>query len=78
MEERMQLTPCSKVVVDWILNLAFPFVKQIPRVRLTGYVKTSVKAKWDAILAKAYMLRKEDPPPRHDWERYMRQFLMRA
>ncbi|KAF2689855.1 hypothetical protein K458DRAFT_483420 [Lentithecium fluviatile CBS 122367] len=45
---------CFKIAVNCILLYYFPFVKHIPTIRLTGYIKTSVKAKWNYILSKEY------------------------
>ncbi|TKA78131.1 hypothetical protein B0A55_02713 [Friedmanniomyces simplex] len=42
--------PCQKVLVDWILCFAADYVKKIPRVKLTGYIKTITKKKWESLL----------------------------
>ncbi|KAF2491989.1 hypothetical protein BU16DRAFT_529376 [Lophium mytilinum] len=44
-------TACHKVLIDWIMVFAVGYIKHIPRVELKGYVKTSLKQKWEAILA---------------------------
>jgi hypothetical protein len=44
-------TPCQKISVDWILTCAKQYIEHIPRVYLTGYIKTSTKTKWETILA---------------------------
>ncbi|KAF2500932.1 hypothetical protein BU16DRAFT_533676 [Lophium mytilinum] len=40
---------CQKVMSDWILAHAKEFVEHIPRVYIEGYIKTSVKNKWEGI-----------------------------
>lgn len=42
--------PCQKVLVDWIMCFAAEHVQHIPTVRLSGYVKSSTKQKWEAVL----------------------------
>jgi len=37
--------------VDWVLTYAKDYIKHIPQVLLTGYIKNSTKAKWERILA---------------------------
>ncbi|KAF2816220.1 uncharacterized protein BDZ99DRAFT_131422 [Mytilinidion resinicola] len=44
-------TSCHKVLIDWIILFAIDHIKHIPRVELKGYIKTSLKQKWEAILA---------------------------
>lgn len=44
--------PCQKTLVDCIMAFATEHVKHIGTVRLTGYVKTETKNKWEAILKK--------------------------
>ncbi|KAF2737032.1 hypothetical protein EJ04DRAFT_574885 [Polyplosphaeria fusca] len=48
---------CHKKVVDWILAGAFPFIKDIKTVKLTGCIKNSVKMRWDRILKIEYQER---------------------
>lgn len=50
----MRRFPCQKTVVDWIMTVAFPFVKDIPHVWLSGAVKASSKKKWHDILRANY------------------------
>jgi len=56
----MPSIPCQKVMVDWILTFAFPFIRNIPNVYLVGAVKRVTKQKWDYILAREYAGRKFD------------------
>ncbi|KAH6865969.1 hypothetical protein BKA58DRAFT_471887 [Alternaria rosae] len=51
--------PCHKIMVEWGLIFAFPYLKHIPNVRLTGCIKTSTKLKWENILSNEYYLRKK-------------------
>lgn len=50
----MQCYPCQKTVVDWIMTVAFPFIKDIPNVWLSGAVNTTSKKKWKYILNANY------------------------
>jgi hypothetical protein len=43
--------PCQRTVVDWILTFAFPYIKHIPKVTLSGCVKHDQKKRWEKILA---------------------------
>ncbi|KAF2808841.1 uncharacterized protein BDZ99DRAFT_463705 [Mytilinidion resinicola] len=45
-----QPTSCHKILVQWILTAAKKWIQHIPRVELTGYIKTSIKNEWDQIL----------------------------
>jgi hypothetical protein len=51
---------CQKIMVDWVLTFAFPYIKHIPNVHLAGSVKTSSKRWWYYILKKEYRERKID------------------
>ncbi|CAI6313040.1 unnamed protein product [Periconia digitata] len=51
--DEVDVEPCFKVVVDWMLLAAFPFIQQIPKIVLLGAVKTCLREKWRAILAQA-------------------------
>ncbi|KAI4620794.1 hypothetical protein J4E83_005155 [Alternaria metachromatica] len=51
--------PCHKIMVEWALIFAFPYLKHIPNVRLAGCIKTCTKSKWEHILSNEYYLRKE-------------------
>lgn len=42
---------CQKIIVDWILTLAFDYIRQIREVTLSGHVKLSTRAKWETIFA---------------------------
>jgi hypothetical protein len=55
----MEVYPCHRTMVEYILNLAFPFVKHVPNVRMSGCIKTSQKTKWEHIFATEYHQRKE-------------------
>ena len=41
--------PCQKTLIDWILSFAAQYLKQIQKVKLTGYIKTETKRKWEGI-----------------------------
>jgi hypothetical protein len=56
----MPTRPCQAVIVDWILTLAFPIVKDIRKVQLAGGVKKHAKEKWHYILEREYPERKLD------------------
>ncbi|KAF2110718.1 hypothetical protein BDV96DRAFT_603786 [Lophiotrema nucula] len=51
---------CSKIVVDWILTFAFPYIKEIPKVKLTGSIKTTINEKWTSILRREYTERGDE------------------
>lgn len=40
--------------VNWILVLDFPYIRSIPKVKLQGSVKKSIKEAWDRILSIDY------------------------
>ena len=42
---------CQRVMVDWIMIFAWPFVKLLPKVIIGGAVKKDSKTKWDGLLA---------------------------
>ena len=42
--------PCQKVLIDQIMCFVWEHVKHISRVKLTGYVKTETKEKWEHLL----------------------------
>lgn len=42
---------CSKVTTDWILTLAKQHVQHIHHIIITGYIKHSVREKWERIFA---------------------------
>lgn len=44
--------PCRRILVDWIMLFAFPRLKHIPSINLTGFVKTAARNKWLARLGK--------------------------
>jgi hypothetical protein len=44
-------TCCQRVMVDWVMTFAWPFVKTLPKVTIGGAVKHDSKVKWDALLA---------------------------
>jgi hypothetical protein len=52
--------PCRVAIVDYVLTFAFPHIKHIPIIRLTGCVKTYQKLKWERILATEYIQRHEN------------------
>jgi hypothetical protein len=49
--ERSSFTCCQRTMVDWIMTLAWPFVKALPKVRLGGILKKDTKDKWNGLLA---------------------------
>jgi hypothetical protein len=55
----MSHDPCHTEVVDWILTFAFPFIKHIPTIRLTGAMKTHQRKKWELIFKREYEERNE-------------------
>jgi hypothetical protein len=40
------------VMIDWIMTLAFEYIKHIKYVDLVGYIKVPQRAKWTDILAR--------------------------
>jgi len=42
---------CQRVMVDWVMTLAWPFIMHLRKVIIGGAVKKDSKKKWDAILA---------------------------
>jgi hypothetical protein len=56
----MEASACHREVVEWILTLIFPFVKDIPRVTLDLFIKTDQKERWEDILHTEYLQRNED------------------
>jgi hypothetical protein len=54
----MREWPCANTMTDWILTFAYPHIKHIPNIRLVGYIKTVVKAKWMRLLNNEYAQRK--------------------
>ena len=44
-------TCCQRTMVDWIMTFAWPFVKDLPKVRLGGILKKDTKDKWNKLLA---------------------------
>jgi hypothetical protein len=66
---------CWRVMAQWIMTLAFPYVKHIPIVRLEGCVKTDVKRAWEMILREEYKLRGDVEAQQthgYDWDQEMR------
>ena len=47
-------SPCYRTIVNWLLILAFPYIKGIPKVNLRGAVKTTIKKDWARILSIEY------------------------
>lgn len=41
----LEWTTCQTVVIDWILTIAFPDIKHIDDIRLTGFISKPQKAK---------------------------------
>ncbi|KAK5134738.1 hypothetical protein LTR08_006113 [Meristemomyces frigidus] len=46
----LERLPCQEVLLDRILCFAAEYIIHIPRVELTGFIKTCTKRKWEAIL----------------------------
>jgi hypothetical protein len=42
---------CQRVMVDWIMTFAWPFIKSLSKVTIGGAVKKDSKVKWDGLLA---------------------------
>jgi hypothetical protein len=42
--------PCRHAIVDYIMCWAYPFIAHIPKVNITGYVKTKTRNAWLRIL----------------------------
>ncbi|KAH4923595.1 hypothetical protein HBI79_169570 [Parastagonospora nodorum] len=40
---------CQKVLVDWFLTLALAYIRHIPHISISGHVKNSTRADWEAI-----------------------------
>ncbi|KAK0346886.1 hypothetical protein LTR91_021362 [Friedmanniomyces endolithicus] len=43
--------PCQKVLVDMILCFVSDWVRHIPSIELTGFIKTETKTKWERVLS---------------------------
>ncbi|KAL1801663.1 hypothetical protein ACET3X_002005 [Alternaria dauci] len=56
----VEVYPCQKTTVDWILTFRFPYLKDIPNVHLIGSIKSCTKFRWYYILGKEYEQRKLD------------------
>jgi hypothetical protein len=52
-ERNKQTWCCTRQLTEWLLTLAFPYIKNIPNIHLGGCIKTSVKARWERILKNA-------------------------
>ncbi|KAI7160396.1 hypothetical protein KC349_g3496 [Hortaea werneckii] len=50
----LQRMPCQRILHEWILTYAYEFIRGIPKVELTGFIKSPVKTKWERLL---------NPPP---------------
>ncbi|KAF1911213.1 hypothetical protein BDU57DRAFT_543574 [Ampelomyces quisqualis] len=46
-------TCCQRVMVDWIMTVAWPYVKHLPKVMVGGAVKRDSETKWNNLLALA-------------------------
>jgi hypothetical protein len=42
---------CQRVMVDWIMTFAWPFIKEVSIVTIDGAVKEESKTRWDTLLA---------------------------
>lgn len=42
---------CQKILVDWILSFAKPFIEHIPEIQLAGSIEHSTRQKWEKIFA---------------------------
>jgi hypothetical protein len=45
----MTVVTCQKVLVDWFLTLALVYIRHIPHISISGHVKNSTRANWEAI-----------------------------
>ena len=41
--------PCQKFMVDLILSFALYYIRHIPKITISGHIKNSTRAKWEAI-----------------------------
>ncbi|KAI7226127.1 hypothetical protein KC330_g8927 [Hortaea werneckii] len=46
----LQRMPCQRILHDWILTYAYDFIRGIPKVELSGFIKIPVKTKWERLL----------------------------
>ncbi|KAI7597323.1 hypothetical protein KC343_g11694, partial [Hortaea werneckii] len=46
----LQRMPCQRILHDWILTYAYEYIRGIPRIELTGFIKDRVRRKWDRLL----------------------------
>jgi hypothetical protein len=44
-------TCCQRIMVDWIMTFAWPFIESLSKVTIGGALKRDTKTKWDALLA---------------------------
>jgi hypothetical protein len=52
----MASMPCQKIVIDYILAFAFPYIKDIPNIHLAGSIKRCTKEKWYYILERSIVI----------------------
>jgi hypothetical protein len=63
--------PCYRIIPDWVLTFAFPYIKHIPKIRLAGCIKTDVRKRWEQVLAEEYHRKEGERDHRTDkfnWE----------
>lgn len=42
---------CQDVIIDWFLTTSFPHLKHMKSVKITGYVKTATKHRWNKMFS---------------------------
>ncbi|KAF1925095.1 uncharacterized protein M421DRAFT_400502 [Didymella exigua CBS 183.55] len=48
--QETQKTACQSVMIDWIMTFAFPHIKHIARLNLTGCIRNPQKQNWESLL----------------------------
>lgn len=48
--EETEMTACQTVMIDWIMTLAFPDIRHIARLQLTGCIRKSQRERWEGLL----------------------------
>ncbi|KAF1965696.1 hypothetical protein BU23DRAFT_574646 [Bimuria novae-zelandiae CBS 107.79] len=63
------LGPCMRTAVDYVALAAFPYLKHIKNVKLSGAVKSTILKKWKHLYDQAYIERNLSTGfPIFDWE----------
>jgi len=50
-QHSMSSVSCQKVVVDWLLTLAYEHLSKVNKISLAGHVKNSVRRRWEEIFS---------------------------